>query len=469
MNDAVLKHVKTECHKVALSCAKSADVMQDQRETLNDKEVRAITKRFRDLYYLAKSDHALSSLCDMLELEVLNGAYDDCSDVLQAKNAKYTGDKFLTQALMSIANTTRVLYVAPKLQQSTFLGLIADEGSAQGKSQLLSFYRACCGGKPVMVFAGIDRLPDGQAKSKYLALRHRMLKDKIKPSKLICFGSDGDSTFSGRIKGVVALFMRLIALLLAIHCVLHRVPLGTERSTFAVDYLKLQFFNIVEHLGRYYRDSPKRVSILEGFQQSILRKIIKITCSAFTRWLTHDSVTASVHRSLEPCLTELRQSSTSDVTSFGLYTLTCKYEFIAFLLISRDVLPHVAHLSRGWQAASTDFGQVKTQLDSVTDTLEHMIEFPTASREYQTLRRTVAHLESKDFVIARTPGRNNEWVEKSRRIWLRAVVDNLRARLPHPELLVAFHSLFDPLQYPAGQLDVILSVIFDLFFLHVYL
>jgi hypothetical protein len=96
-----------------------------------------------------------------------------------------------------------------------------------------------------------------------------------------------------------------------------------------------------------------------------------------------------------------------------------------------------------------------------------MIEFPTASREYQTLRGTVTHLESKDFVIDRTPGRNNEWVEKSRRICF--VVGNLRARLPHPELLVAFHSLFDPLQYPAGQLDVILSVIFDLFFLHVYL
>jgi hypothetical protein len=50
----------------------------------------------------------------------------------------------------------------------------------------------------------------------------------------------------------------------------------------------------------------------------------------------------------------------------------CKYEFMAFLLISRDVLPHAAKLSRGWQAVATNFGQVKIQLDACCDTLEHM-------------------------------------------------------------------------------------------------
>ncbi len=100
---------------------------------------------------------------------------------------------------------------------------------------------------------------------------------------------------------------------------------------------------------------------------------------------------------------------------------------------------------------STDFGQVKTQLDATCNTLEHMIDFPEASKEFQTLQRTVHHVEQQGFIVTRTPGRTQPWVEANRRIWVRAIVDNLRARLPNPELLVALQELFDPTQYPLGM------------------
>jgi hypothetical protein len=87
----------------------------------------------------------------------------------------------------------------------------------------------------------------------------------------------------------------------------------------------------VEQLGRYYRDSPKRVAILERFQQQELSRNVKIVQSAFTRYLTHDMVTASVHQSLVPCLLELKESSKTDATSLGLFSMMIKYEFVGLL------------------------------------------------------------------------------------------------------------------------------------------
>jgi hypothetical protein len=329
--------------------------------------------------------------------------------------------------------------------------MVADDGTCQGKLQLLSFWKACDRGRAVMWFAGVDRLQKGKAKHKYKALRYRMVKDGVAPQKLICFGSDGAGTFSGRVKGVVALLMKLIPLLLAIHCVLHRIPLGTENSTKSVMYLHKQFFNIIEHLGRYYRDSPKRASILEKIQLRILKRTLKIICSGFTRWLTHDGVTSSIDQSLVPCLMELKKSSHSDATSLGLFTLVKRYEFIGFLKICRDVLPVVAKLSRGWQANATDFGRVKLQLDSTCDTLELWIDQPILCTNYQTLDKTIREV-TRRVDVTHTADRTRDWLERSRRAWLRALVDNLRARLPHPELLVALHTLFDPQQYPAGTI-----------------
>lgn len=123
---------------------------------LNELELKAIKKRFRDIYYNVKGDHALSDTAGLLNLEKLNGAYDDCQDVLIAGNKKYTSDYFCKQALGAIAGTVKTQYVAPKLAGSTFLGMCADEGSCHGKSQLLSYYRVCVNGRPENVFAGAD-------------------------------------------------------------------------------------------------------------------------------------------------------------------------------------------------------------------------------------------------------------------------------------------------------------------------
>jgi hypothetical protein len=181
MNEAITKHKKHKSHEAAVCATSVAKSIPKHVEDLNARELVAVTKRMRDIFHIVKKDHALSDLPSLLELESANGAYVGYEDVLQSKNAKYTGDKFCKAALRAIANTVRVLYIQPKLYSSTVLGLTADEGSCQQQSQQISYYRVTHAGRPENIFAGLDRLENGKAQTKYLHLRHRIAKDDVKP------------------------------------------------------------------------------------------------------------------------------------------------------------------------------------------------------------------------------------------------------------------------------------------------
>jgi hypothetical protein len=75
-----------------------------------------------------------------------------------------------------------------------------------------------------------------------------------------------------------------------------------------VSYLSNEFFPTIEHLGRYYDYSPKRVANLERAQQTLYNKTIKLVQSAFTRWLSHDNVTRVLLASIVAVLVELQAS-----------------------------------------------------------------------------------------------------------------------------------------------------------------
>ena len=132
-------------------------------------------------------------------------------------NDKYSGWHFGKQALNCLASTVRILHVKPDMAGSMFVGFMADEGSAHGRAQLISFYRLCVRGRPKVRFAGLDRLLNGKARTKTLTVLNRWRKDKVSTQKVSCFGSDCDATFSGCRTGVVARLFEFCLLMVAFH------------------------------------------------------------------------------------------------------------------------------------------------------------------------------------------------------------------------------------------------------------
>eukprot|EP00733_Pompholyxophrys_punicea_P000923 Pompholyxophrys_punicea_v1_NODE_369_length_2134_cov_3.138047.p1 type:complete len:184 gc:universal NODE_369_length_2134_cov_3.138047:1021-1572(+) len=172
---------------------------------------------------------------------------------------------------------------------------------------------------------------------------HRLKKDQVPISKVACFGSDGASQMLGHKSGVAAALHSRNELMLSFHCVCHREALASKAAASEISYLNNTFFAVTEQLGRFLHDSSKRTQEFETAQVEEGLVAIKLIKSAFTRWLSHDAVTKSIHVRFIPLLKFLFQNSEVDVTAGGLFANMCTQEYVAFLLVMRDVLPLLCH------------------------------------------------------------------------------------------------------------------------------
>jgi hypothetical protein len=78
MNKAIQRHFNTKIHLENARAARSLKSIPQHVIATNQLEVLALTKRFRSLYYLIKGTRALSDYPGLVEVETINGAYDDC-------------------------------------------------------------------------------------------------------------------------------------------------------------------------------------------------------------------------------------------------------------------------------------------------------------------------------------------------------------------------------------------------------
>lgn len=122
------------------------------------------------------------------------------------------------------------------IKGSPFVGVLIDEATdCANLAQLVIYYKLLDpDGKPVVVHAGLEKLPNGTADSVFAAVRHRLQKDGIHLSKVLSFGSDGASVMLGSENGVATQLLRL-----PIHCVLHREALACKMAAEEIRYVNL--------------------------------------------------------------------------------------------------------------------------------------------------------------------------------------------------------------------------------------
>eukprot|EP00733_Pompholyxophrys_punicea_P000924 Pompholyxophrys_punicea_v1_NODE_369_length_2134_cov_3.138047.p2 type:complete len:144 gc:universal NODE_369_length_2134_cov_3.138047:657-1088(+) len=99
----------------------------------------------------------------LLELEKLNGAYDGLTHVLNGGRSSYTSHRFANEVIEVLADCVKENCMQ-KVSESEVIGLIIDETTdISVSSQMISYYKVCCEGKPEVIFAGLDRLVNGTA------------------------------------------------------------------------------------------------------------------------------------------------------------------------------------------------------------------------------------------------------------------------------------------------------------------
>ena len=101
-----------------------------------------------------------------------------------------------------------------------------------------------------------------------------------------------------------------------VHCVCHRLTLACKAAAASVACVQ-KWFDMTESLGRHHHFSGKAKSQLEETQLGMGETAVKLVMFAFTRWLSHDSVTSTTCRRLACPLVDLHVRSEGDIGDRG--------------------------------------------------------------------------------------------------------------------------------------------------------
>eukprot|EP00733_Pompholyxophrys_punicea_P000131 Pompholyxophrys_punicea_v1_NODE_20_length_5743_cov_10.121371.p1 type:complete len:229 gc:universal NODE_20_length_5743_cov_10.121371:4793-5479(+) len=103
-------------------------------------------------------------------------------------------------------------------------------------------------------------------------------------------------------------------------------------------------------------------------------------------------------------------------------------EYIGFLLVMRDVLPLAAKLSKIFQGQDCDLSVLHSLLPAFLEEIGSQID--TAGINFSTLENLVVQIESEGLHVRRSPGRNNSWLESTRKKDLASLRDQLNNQFP---------------------------------------
>ena len=125
-----------------------------------------------------------------------------------------------------------------QIQLSPAIGLMCDESTdISVTKELILNARIIAGGKVSAHFLKLIHILDGKAETIEKALLSFLDETNIPMSNITAFGSDGANVMVGRVSGVAARLKRHNPQILSIHCINHRLALGTLRAAAEVPYL----------------------------------------------------------------------------------------------------------------------------------------------------------------------------------------------------------------------------------------
>ena len=121
---------------------------------------------------------------------------------------------------------------------------------------------------------------------------------------------------------------------------------------------------------------------------------LKMIKPSDTCWLAHDRSVKAIRCSMRPLIDTLEHihEDSGDPEALGMLRTMKTYNFVATLMMLRDVLPVLTCLSRALQAKTADFTLVASQLPYVQHSLQEIKERPNDQEYLSTVHDTVTDL-----------------------------------------------------------------------------
>jgi len=144
----------------------------------------------------------------------------------------------------------------------------------------------------------------------------------------------------------VAKLQVLLPLLLAIHCIAHRLALACKDASNEVDYVKKTFLSTVLFVANWFDNSPVRDADLKQEQLANGEAALKMIKALAARWLSSDRAVQALKQSLGSVIKVMESDKRKKDPTTGAQQILKSWKFIATLELFADFLPELSPLSR---------------------------------------------------------------------------------------------------------------------------
>ena len=403
----------------------------------------AVQAGMQIVYWLAESEVALFTKFESLKELCIDLGAEVLRDLEKGKNSKYSSNRIIDEWLHVIASIIRE-DVKEDLRKCLNMGLMCDESTdVSVTKQLIVFARVVTSNHGVSYrYLQTLEMSDGRAETIERALLACLQEYGIGINKVAGFGSDGANVMVGCRGDVATRLKKSNPLMLAIHCINHRLALSAAQSIESVPYLK-KFNEILVGIFKLYHYSSVRQAALKEIQSIYEDPILKFKEPKSVRWLSHRNAVNAVRRCLISLIFSLEReaSERGDPCALGLATLVKNHIFVATLLFMSDVLAQLDKLSLVFQEREIDLSRVQPLITSCIRAIEGMKDVPGPA--LQSLQTVLEELANNDIVVVTGENADTHFHDNIQVKYCEALVSNLQNRFPDLPVISAF-SVFDP-------------------------
>ena len=414
---------------------------------------QAVVGAMKCLYWLCKQEipHTTNYEPLLALAKALGCSY--LSSLSKGGNAHYTSERIIQEVVGILASQIENSQVTA-LSRSTYYGLMIDESTDISVTKQLVLYGRYVNeqGDPVSTLLKMIDLVDGTAQHIVETVTSYLAEKDLLLSKLMGFGSDGAAVMTGRVSSVATRLHGLNPNLVSVHCVAHRLALACAQAGQNVEYIK-KFNKSLNSVFVFFQGSPVRMEGLKSIHNLLNSSFLKLKEAKDVRWLSHDAAVQALRRTLPAVLTALEREGTEhgEPVAIGLVRQMKTYDFVACLNLLYEVMPHLSHLSRLFQAEYLQLSMIQPVLNTCITNLTAYKA--TAGAPDVSATENAFTEQLKDFKIVVPSDAREKFDYRVRQPFLNSLLQNLADRFPSVELLSAF-DIFTP---PSNNQEVVNS------------
>ena len=261
-----------------------------------------------------------------------------------------------------------------------------------------------------------------------------MRRNNLDITKVTGFGSDGARAMTGLGEGVAGYLLRENPMIVAVHCVAHRLALCSSQAARDIPALK-EFTEDISGVFYYFKSSV-RVERLAAVQELLEDPKIRVKEVHDVRWLAIYKAVEVFFKCYDSLLTFFGECK--DAKGQGYKTKLATYKFIATVYMFMDVLTWVCALSLVFQRSDLNASRASLEVDNLLEKLEkfksgHYENTYTAQFEKDVTQDGDRMLYKGTHVIS-SKGKNT--FGNTREKFINNLIANLNDRFPRADTSV---------------------------------